>query len=168
VANPLIATQLIEARGLLAVPLIPFIVLFCHAVETCDPANLDYLSAVVETLHRIPPECPDIYKKQLRLFKLMYDVACKYVGSKPRNPPVPPGRIPSTPFEMLFVEAGVPLPNYMGVQAAGNGFQSTSNGELALEFGNGMIDDGGFNHSIELGNWFEQNQEIFMMLDNDL
>lgn len=98
----------------------------------------------------------------------MYDVACKYVGSKSRNPPVPPGRIPGTPFEMLFVEAGVSLPNYLGVQAAGNGFQNASNGELALGFGGGMIDDGGFNHSIEQGNWFEQNQEIFMMLDNNL
>jgi hypothetical protein len=129
---------------------------------------LEYLSAVVETLHRIPPECPDVYKKQLRLFKLMYDVACKYVESKPRNPLVPSRRIPSTPFEMLFVEAGVPLPNYMVAQAAGNGSQNTSNRELASGFGDGMIDDGGFNHSIELGNWFEQNQEIFMMLDNNL
>ncbi|KAH7245479.1 hypothetical protein BKA59DRAFT_475858 [Fusarium tricinctum] len=154
--------------GLLAVPLVPFIVLFCHAVETCDPAHLEYLSAVVETLDRIPPECPDVYKKQLRLFKLMYDVACKYVGSKPRNPPVPSGRIPSAPFEMLFVEAGVPLPNYMGVQTAGHAFQNTPNGELALGFGDGIIDDGGFNNSIELGNWLEQNQEIFMMLDNNL
>ncbi|KIL94147.1 hypothetical protein FAVG1_02709 [Fusarium avenaceum] len=116
----------------------------------------------------IPPECPDVYKKQLRLFKLMYDVACKYVESKPRNPLAPPGRIPSTPFEMLFVEAGVPLPNHMGVQAAGNAFQNTSNGEFALGFGNGVIDNGDFSHSVELGNWFEQNQEIFMMLDNNL
>jgi hypothetical protein len=69
---------------------------------------------------------------------------------------------------MLFVEAGVPLPNYMGVQTAGHAFQNTPNGELALGFGDGIIDDGGFNNSIELGNWFEQNQEIFMMLDNNL
>lgn len=69
---------------------------------------------------------------------------------------------------MLFVEAGVPLPNHMSAQAAGNAFQNSSNGEFALGFGNGIIDDGGFSHSIELGNWFEQNQEIFMMLDNNL
>ncbi|RGP62588.1 hypothetical protein FSPOR_9167 [Fusarium sporotrichioides] len=158
----------------MAVPLIPFIVLFCHAIETCDPAHLESLAAVVETAH-ITTELPDVYRKQLHLFKLMYDVACKYVGSRKSNTSIhASGRIPDTPFEMLFVEAGVPLPGHMSMPTTIQGFHDGTQLGNAMGYGNLPIGDngtsteyGGFTHSMELGNWFEQNQEIFMMLDNN-
>ncbi|CAF3542512.1 hypothetical protein SNK03_013214 [Fusarium graminearum] len=158
----------------MAVPLIPFIVLFCHAIETCDPVHLESLAAVVETAH-ITTELPDVYRKQLRLFKLMYDVAYKYVGSRESNPSIhASGRIPDTPFEMLFVEAGVPLPGHMGMPTGMQNFHDGTQHGSGTGFGNIPMGDngnlteyGGFTHSMELGNWFEQNQEIFMMLDNN-
>ncbi|KAH7183489.1 uncharacterized protein B0J16DRAFT_345860 [Fusarium flagelliforme] len=142
----------------MAVPLIPFIVLFCHAIETCEPTHLENLAAVVEIAH-ITTDLPDVYRKQLHLFKLMYDVACKYINSRTTNPVVhASGRIPDTPFEMLFVEAGVPLPPQTIHHDQGMGFGDFPVGEM----------DQSLTHSMELGNWFEQNQEIFMMLDNNM
>ncbi|KAM0413028.1 hypothetical protein ACHAPD_008096 [Fusarium lateritium] len=159
----------------MAVPLIPFVVLFCRAIETCDPAHLENLAAVVETAH-ITTDLPDVYRKQLRLFKLMHDVACKYVGSRANNTSVhASGRIPDTPFEMLFVEAGVPLPGHMNMPTSMQSFQDGAQHGGGAGFGNQVmgqdgnaVEYGGFTHSMELGNWFEQNQEIFMMLDNNM
>jgi hypothetical protein len=158
----------------MAVPLVPFMVLFCHAIETCDPTHLEPLAAVVETVDMIPPDLPNVYRKQLHLFKLMYEVACKYVGSRSNNPQVQvSGRIPDTPFEMLFFEAGVPVPSHLNMQTNIQGFNE--GGHLANEINYrslptgqaGNMVEGGFDHNMELGNWFEQNQEIFMMLDNN-
>lgn len=142
----------------MAVPLIPFIVLFCHAIETCEPTHLENLAAVVEIAH-ITTDLPVVYRKQLHLFKLMYDVACKYINSRTTHPTVhASGRIPDTPFEMLFVEAGVPLPPQTMHHDQGMAFGEFPVGEM----------DQSLTHSMELGNWFEQNQEIFMMLDNNM
>ncbi|QKD61702.2 uncharacterized protein FOBCDRAFT_147208 [Fusarium oxysporum Fo47] len=156
--------------GLMAVPLVPFMVLFCHAIETCDPTHLEPLAAVVETVDMIPPDLPNVYRKQLHLFKLMYEVACKYVGSRTNNPPVQvSGRIPDTPFEMLFFEAGVPVPSHLNMQGFSDGTQLANEINYGgLSTGQaGNIVEGSFDHNMELGNWFEQNQEIFMMLDNN-
>ncbi|KAF4344571.1 hypothetical protein FBEOM_1469 [Fusarium beomiforme] len=161
--------------GLMAVPLVPFMVLFCHAIETCDPAHLKPLAAVVETVDMIPPDLPGVYRKQLHLFKLMYEVACKYVGSRSNNPPVQASRrIPDTPFEMLFYEAGVALPDHMNMQGNVQNFHDGTQighgmnyGSFPVEQGGNMVESG-FGHSMELGNWLEQNHEILMMLDNNL
>jgi len=135
---------------------------------------LEPLAAVVETVDMIPPDLPNVYRKQLHLFKLMYEVACKYVGSRTNNPPVQvSGRIPDTPFEMLFFEAGVPVPNHLNMQANMQGFSDGTQLANEINYGGlstgqaGNIVEGSFDHNMELGNWFEQNQEIFMMLDNN-
>jgi hypothetical protein len=158
----------------MAVPLVPFMVLFCHAIETCDPAHLKPLAAVVETVDMIPPDLPSVYRKQLHLFKLMYEVACKYVGSRSTNQPVQPsGRIPDTPFEMLFYEAGVPIPSHLHMQTNVQNFQDNTQVVHDVNYGGfsaaqaGNMVEGSFDHNMDLGNWFEQNQEIFMMLDNN-
>ncbi|KAJ4252441.1 hypothetical protein NW762_011042 [Fusarium torreyae] len=164
--------------ALMAVPLVPFIVLFCHAIETCDPTHLESLASVVETVDILPDDLPDVYRKQLRLFKLMYDVACKYVSSKARNPPMQAsGRIPDTPYEMLFIEAGIPYPTQIHAHTGMQDFQVNAEqgtdlafGDFGVGAGQGelMVEGNNINHGMELGNWFEQNQEIFKMLDNDL
>ena len=59
---------------------------------------------------------------------------------------------------MLFVEAGVPLPPQTMHHDQGMAFGDFPVGEM----------DQSLTHSMELGNWFEQNQEIFMMLDNNV
>ncbi|QGI63856.1 hypothetical protein CEK26_007807 [Fusarium fujikuroi] len=160
--------------GLMAVPLVPFMVLFCHAIETCDPTHLEPLAAVVKTVDMIPPDLPNVYRKQLHLFKLMYEVACKYVGSRSNNPPVQvSGRIPDTPFEMLFYEAGVPVPSHLNMHANIQGFNDDTQLSNDINYGGlstgqaGNMMAGSLDHNMELGNWFEQNQEIFMMLDNN-
>lgn len=153
----------------------PFIVLFCHAIETRDESHLESLSAVVETLEILPPDLPDAYSKQRSLFKLMYNVACKYVGASGSGNLVaqPSGLVPDTPFGMLFAEAGISVPSQMQMHAGMHGFHGQMEQGPGMEFGDMGVGQGGFggevegsNHGAELGTWFEQNNQIFKMLED--
>ncbi|KAL7619854.1 hypothetical protein AAE478_010399 [Parahypoxylon ruwenzoriense] len=66
--------------ALIQTPFIPFIVVFCHVVETFDRSDLANLGALVETLELASSSSySSACVKQFRLFKAMYDVAVKYV-----------------------------------------------------------------------------------------
>uniref|UniRef100_A0A0B7KG76 Xylanolytic transcriptional activator regulatory domain-containing protein n=1 Tax=Bionectria ochroleuca TaxID=29856 RepID=A0A0B7KG76_BIOOC len=69
--------------ALLQSPFTPFIVLFCHIIETSDPSDLECLKRLVEILE-IAASTPKnvICERQLRLFKALYEVAIKYFDIK--------------------------------------------------------------------------------------
>ncbi|KAK4234338.1 fungal-specific transcription factor [Achaetomium macrosporum] len=69
--------------ALLQSPFVPFTVLFCHVIETCNQADLDRLGNLVEILQSNAADffSPGV-KKELRLFKVLYDVACSYMKLK--------------------------------------------------------------------------------------
>ncbi|KAI9155633.1 Oxidoreductase swnN [Paramyrothecium foliicola] len=71
--------------ALLAAPFVPFIVLFCHTIETRDPNHLENLSAVVQALQILPRGASDVYGKQRRVFELMYNVASNTIHLKSNN-----------------------------------------------------------------------------------
>ncbi|PLB43733.1 hypothetical protein P170DRAFT_369279 [Aspergillus steynii IBT 23096] len=73
--------------SLLESPFLPFIVLFCHIIETSSPDDLRRLGTVVETLQSTSPSA--FYRacsKQFRLFSALYHVARKYVEVKETQP----------------------------------------------------------------------------------
>ncbi|KAE8309902.1 hypothetical protein BDV41DRAFT_546384 [Aspergillus transmontanensis] len=66
-------------------PFIPFIILFCHIIETSEAADLQHMKGLVETLEsasnsRVHSTC----SKQCRLFRALYDVAAQYVEIRSR------------------------------------------------------------------------------------
>ncbi|CAG9989104.1 unnamed protein product [Clonostachys byssicola] len=155
--------------ALLSAPLMPFIVLFCRTFETREPDHLESLLAIVEPLENLPTDLPDAYRKQRQLFRLMYNVASKYVnGSMARSSSVTqPGYIPDTPFEMVFADAGVPLPSQMqlnhGIQVGQRDEMLVGGIEPSSESYGDTVSVS--NRGVELGAWFDQNQEIFRIMD---
>lgn len=66
-------------------PFIPFIILFCHIIETSEASDLEHMRGLVETLQSTSNSQEyNICGKQRRLFKALYDVAAKYVEVKSR------------------------------------------------------------------------------------
>ncbi|KAH7113618.1 hypothetical protein EDB81DRAFT_921595, partial [Dactylonectria macrodidyma] len=63
----------------------PFIVLFCHVIETCDRTGLDCLFAFTATLQSNPSSADDSSGKQQRLFNVLSNVAAKYVEVKSKT-----------------------------------------------------------------------------------
>ncbi|KAJ4047501.1 hypothetical protein NW761_007442 [Fusarium oxysporum] len=147
--------------ALLAAPFVPFIVLFCHAIETRDPSHLENLSAVVRALQILPRETPDIYGKQRRVFELMYSVACKYIGESSSGQHQHQYGRPF--FGVLLAEAGVPI---LGETQMNTEMQSF---DTQMEYGPDVQIGGmdlrqegifwgdleGLNSSEEFGSWFQ-------------
>ncbi|KAH8651065.1 C6 transcription factor [Xylariales sp. PMI_506] len=76
-------------------PFIPFIIIFCHIIETGEASDLELMSGVVETLEstsnsHVQSTCVN----QRRLFKSLYDVAAKYVEVRSRAESDEQGRMP--------------------------------------------------------------------------
>lgn len=65
-------------------PFTPFIVLFCHVVETGDRDDLLRLQQFV---HSMQHSDTDAARKHQRLFQVFYNVALRYTELKTRRPP---------------------------------------------------------------------------------
>jgi hypothetical protein len=61
-------------------PFIPFIVLFCHTIETFKASDLQHMETLVKSFQSTSDSHGhSICEKQYRLFKALYDVASRYV-----------------------------------------------------------------------------------------
>lgn len=74
-----------RCRTITQSPFIPFIILFCHIIETSEASDLEHMRGLVETLESTSnSRAHSTCGKQRRLFKALYDVAAKYVEVKSR------------------------------------------------------------------------------------
>ncbi|KAK8073269.1 hypothetical protein PG994_004168 [Apiospora phragmitis] len=62
-------------------PFIPFIVIFCHVIETTDQTDMDRLHSFVASLEPVSQLSEPAARMQ-RLFQVLYNVALKYVEVK--------------------------------------------------------------------------------------
>jgi hypothetical protein len=161
-------------RALFASPFVPFIILFCLVMETSDPIHLGKLGSVVEALDLLPADFPNPLNRQLRLFKAMHDVACKFVEARSRLSAEEGSLSMDGDFEMFLREACVSLPA-MQTPSQPDAFTSSADFGCAGSLGSAlglaeqhlqMPSSAMENHGAGLGNWFDQNQEIFRMLED--
>ncbi|KAG2027526.1 hypothetical protein GB937_001272 [Aspergillus fischeri] len=69
--------------ALLHSPFVPFIVIFCHIIETCDKNDLGLLESVIKTLQSATDSVPSSgVRKEYHLFKALYDAACSYIEAR--------------------------------------------------------------------------------------
>lgn len=166
-----------EYRALLSAPFVPFIIIFCHVIETSSPLYLSKLASLTGTLKVATPDFPGAYGKQCAIFTLMYEVACKYVearaaagGDSGTAGPGGAGQVSAEAFDDLFGDAGIsaqlrsPILRFSetgGRQAFGGldhpGADATEDGAVG-----GRVTENG----ADLGNWFDQNHQIFRMMDD--
>ncbi|KAK8092787.1 hypothetical protein PG999_014374 [Apiospora kogelbergensis] len=100
-------------------PFIPFIVIFCHVIETTDQTDLDRLHSFVASLEPVSQLSEPAARMQ-RLFQVLYNVALKYVEVKTSREQQSVGRELDTYLNALGYG---PAPSYgLGISAgAGNG-----------------------------------------------
>lgn len=152
-------------------PFTPFIIMFCHAIETGDSSHIEHLASVIETLRMLPTDIPEVFRRQLHVFTLMYDVASKSTMrpvARPLGRAV--GRIPDTPFEMLLAEAGLPtegVPSWEGGRGNSHeGFADGAGAGVPTRVQGGEGPDWEMDMGNELGDWFDQNCQIFKMIED--
>ncbi|KAE8408566.1 hypothetical protein BDV37DRAFT_279051 [Aspergillus pseudonomiae] len=152
-----------RSRTITQSPFILFIILFCHIIEMPEVSDLEHMRGLVEKLKptsnsRAHSTC----SKQHRLFRVLYDVAAKYLEVKPRADGGPgvdssPGvcrsvRSPERPRTVLGLVMGL-----VDGLVAPTALQNTAFGDVEVE-----MDLSG----AQLWDWFTKNQAIMRMLED--
>ncbi|KAK8067525.1 hypothetical protein PG996_006637 [Apiospora saccharicola] len=103
-------------------PFIPFIVIFCHVIETTDQTDLDRLHSFVASLEPVSQLSEPAARMQ-RLFQVLYNVALKYVDVKTSREQQSVGRELDTYLNALGYG---PAPTYGGANGGGGGYNGSS------------------------------------------
>ncbi|KAH8198188.1 hypothetical protein TruAng_007669 [Truncatella angustata] len=136
---------------ILYAPFIPFIVIFCHAIETSSAGDLPLLERFVESLQASCPISAAI-DKLYKLSKVLYNVALLYVEAKTQQTldqdMVPVGN----EFDMYLSQLGfMPMDETM----IGTG---DADGDLTRNL----------MQNAQLGDWFSGGNHIIGLLEEDL
>lgn len=161
-------------RTILFSPFIPFIVLFCHVIETGSTEDLDCLHTFISSLESACQHSSAIARHH-DLFQVFYNVAMRYTELKSA----------STPMQLEQAEQRVEMGTYLSElgfqpqigQDAHDSFQdraNRSNQVASAEFLPSMAllyDVSGGHEQVEqttqLGNWYTVSQQMMGWLDNN-
>jgi hypothetical protein len=173
-------------------PFIPFIILFCHIVETFEASDLEHMRRLVETLESTSDDHGyNTCDRQRRLFKVLYEVAAKYIEVQSWTGG---GRMSWATAEQQYTNAlasatpsvfGLGTASHPGgfvgdmataMPAAGDALPShiPSSHAEANGIAAGVADDLEFREAdmemdlsgAELWDWFSKNQSIMRMLED--
>ncbi|KXH37251.1 fungal specific transcription factor [Colletotrichum simmondsii] len=181
--------------ALLSSPFIPFIVLFCHVIETCSGSDLHLLAALVDTFRSTVAESFTIgVKKEMRMFTTLYDVACSYVNLRSGDAPAQLAAVDvknGCEFTAENINPPVVQPQIyltpQGVTSDPQAPEDLSNQSNKRSFGDALNDHGPTNqgwvsgslpeaenypmevddYSSQLGNWLYMNNQMIRALENN-
>lgn len=150
--------------SLLLSPFIPFNILFCNIVETCESSDLQLLARFVGALELASaiPRYSAACHKQLPIFRSLYDVAAKYIEAKAKVYQQHPSA--STTAAGLGMETVEASPSALARTKQSNMPKDTSQDGM-----NDRPDEFGVEmdlSSVELGDWFYQNQQMMRLLED--
>ncbi|KIX98689.1 uncharacterized protein Z520_05990 [Fonsecaea multimorphosa CBS 102226] len=159
-------------------PFTPFIVLFCHVIETCSADDLQRLESFTTTLQPALHMSRGIEKLH-RLCKLLSQVAALYVEAKMQPQGQEDQDMMTTvgnDFDMYLSQLGfISQPNQQ--HSGGGGGSSTlagGGGEYGLEEGGAGGGGGGANGTAVniqppgLGDWFSGNRYVMGLMEEDM
>lgn len=153
------------SRALLSAPFVPYIVIFCLAIETSSSLHLTKLASVVHATEKVACNYNDAYGKQLAIFKLMYDVACKWIKAKNASSGTRGTESYSTqilsPLKQpagTGVSSSYQFPETRGLESLGSAVRNVGGEQKAAMPGV---------QGYQLGDWMDQNYQIFQLLDDD-
>lgn len=145
---------------ILYAPFVPFIVIFCHIIETSDKEDLKRLEQFVTSL-QVSRAVSGAVDKLHRLCRIMCDVAALYVEAKEAENQMADAN--TTPlgndFNMYLSQLGFMPPAQPSFDSAG--------GDVA----DGGLDSDMLNASYQaaqLGDWFEGGRHMMGLLEEDL
>ncbi|KAL4904979.1 hypothetical protein BDW74DRAFT_178546 [Aspergillus multicolor] len=157
--------------SILFVPFVPFIVLFCHAIETGDSEDLNQMRAFVTSIESACLNFPAIAKHH-RLFQVFYTVAKRYrdLMVLPR-----PAELQEEQ-QRLRMEVDAQL-NAFGLQTqgahaaypaqSGQGQAALPDLDMGLPEISSNLQGAELPEGFNLGDWFSFSQNIVGLLDRD-
>ncbi|KAL2130827.1 hypothetical protein VTI74DRAFT_5870 [Chaetomium olivicolor] len=156
---------------ILFTPFIPFIVLFCHVIETRDREDLARLQGFVATLQQSDNTVVEAVDKLRRLFQVLYIVASQYVDSQTSNGNSENQAQPNLGVDTYLAALGFPWGQGSDEQHSSDFLSSASGGGMGNAAGQEA--QRGVNPMIWMGNgeqledWFLSNQQMMALLDDE-
>ncbi|OAP61648.1 hypothetical protein AYL99_03851 [Fonsecaea erecta] len=150
-------------------PFTPFIVLFCHVIETCSVDDLRRLEQFTTSLQPALSMSRGIEKLH-RLCKLLSQVAALYVEAKMQEPEDEDMTMVGNDFDMYLSQLGfIPQPHPQPQTHHPDGGESALHGgECELEGGGGGVGGTAVNQQPGLGDWFSGNRYVMGLMEEDL
>ncbi|KAM5511797.1 transcriptional regulatory protein C11D3.07c 3 [Fusarium oxysporum f. sp. phaseoli] len=155
-------------------PFVPFIVVFCHIIETGDKNGLDLLESVIKTLQPVTDSAfSSGAKKEFHLFKALYDAARNYLEAR-----LSKVNIGFSSWENASSSAHVPSPTHqqpalpMPIFNLPNSQTSVSTSlEGTAEWMDQQMEVPGMDTDIDqygaqLGNWLHMNNQMTRALED--
>jgi hypothetical protein len=165
-------------RSILYAPFVPFIVIFCHIIESSDRADLSRLEDFVLSLH---PICPlsEAIDKLYRLCHVLGTIARLYVEAKAQAQVQEDHHLASVgqEFDTYLSALGLARPVWGSAattaavddgEAAAATMAGPVFGDAAGGVGMGQDSTAAMNQTMQLGNWFSGNQYMMGLLEEDL
>lgn len=175
-------------RTILYAPFVPFIVIFCHIIETSDAADLHRLRDFIDSLQ---PTCAvsEGIEKLHRLFSVLYNVAMLYVEAKSKAQQQDTDMAPiGNEFDVYLSALGfMPVDDASGLSAGGaaashamsgttspmNASGAEASGRFAAASANANANDNANTMAMQhqtsqLGDWFSGNRYMMGLLEEDL
>ncbi|KAI9150764.1 putative transcriptional regulatory protein [Paramyrothecium foliicola] len=155
---------------ILFAPFAPFIVLFCHVVETGQWEDLERMRSFVESIDSSQPESK-IVSKHHRLFQIFYEVALRYTQLKTASTPVQDDSLAvSTELDGYLHALGFQLPT--ATSNTGNPHipvpQSSYEGSTVGFTGASQEEvTGAAEASLQMPPWFNLSQHMIGLMDSD-
>ncbi|RFN47656.1 fungal specific transcription factor [Fusarium flagelliforme] len=159
--------------ALLLSPFVPFIVIFCHSIETCNKSDLELLNSIIETLQAAST---DLFssgaKRELHLFKALHDAAYKYHEAKNSKADVrfgawatPASLIPSPADQQAA--ATTPTSNFASqTNTIGRPFGEASGWNPECFGPSGAFNTEVDQYGAQLGNWLHMNSQMTKALED--
>lgn len=163
-------------------PFTPFIVLFCHVIESPqrEEEDLNRLDGFVASIEAVAPTLSDAASRMHRLFGVLSKIAQRYTVYRSSTL----SREQALADEQASLNAyltalGFPQMNQENCQQQSTDFSSVTNQDVNIrqaldgDFNNmpgvdgqgGMLPTAWMGHTTELGEWFEGNQHMMNMLE---
>ena len=155
--NPgVVGCALLTARNrtVLYSPFIPFIVLFCHVIETSDSEDLERLGLFVTTLQPVL-SMSEAIEKLHRLCQVLYKVAALYAEAKAQQEEDQDMNMVGNDFDVYLSQLGFITPQQPLDGPGGGG--SFGNSELPAA-----------SQASQLNDWFSGNRRIMGLMEEDL
>ncbi|KAL4963268.1 fungal specific transcription factor domain-containing protein [Aspergillus stella-maris] len=121
---------------LLFAPFSPFIVIFCHIIETQDAALLRHLHSFVESIQSAP-HVSDAAARMYRLFLVLYNVAMRYLEFRTSRQPEEEAARAEMDSHLAALGLG------LGLAAPGDGSRCVPSQEPRQELHNSVNTEGG-------------------------
>ncbi|EMT61122.1 hypothetical protein FOC4_g10014164 [Fusarium odoratissimum] len=167
---------------LLFAPFTPFIVLFCHVIESTqrEEEDLNRLDGFVASIEAVAPTLSDSASRMRRPFGVLSKIAQRYTVY--RSSTLSREQAPADEHASLnayLTALGFPQMNQENCQQQSTEFSSVTNQDVNIrqaldgDFNNmpgvdgqgGMLLTAWMGHTTELGEWFEVNQHMINMLE---